>query len=267
MKRSASLTNDMSPKTIIGWMASAFIVWWAIEQPANAAHLAHKIGAFFSSAAAGLSAFFASIPTSMIIIPVLVMASVVALVVALIVIRRLTQSARRREDSPTATSLLGGFSRFSALLAGRRRPHTREEQQGEISSTDTSGRRYAGAMGDGDGARAGWSAAWGVVVALVGGFAATLWNSVATTGPRLLIWPACALSLVALAGLYMCFALLGGWWPARLLSPAALAPIARKYPEEESGLASPDPAELLPSFSDSSGRATMSSRAVVGNIP
>jgi hypothetical protein len=78
-------------------------------------------------------------------------------------------------------------------------------------------------MADGDGGRAGWSAAWGVAAALVGGIGGAFWNSVVTTGPRALIWPACALSLAALGGLYMCFASLGGWWPARRLSSAAPA--------------------------------------------
>lgn len=248
MNRSASLTSEMSLKTRIGWMAVAFIVWWAIEQPASAEHLAYNIGTFFSAATAGLSAFFASIPTSMITIPIIVMASIVALVVALIVIRRLTQSASRRWNAPTATSLLRCLTKFSALLAGRRRPRAREEWQGKINSTDTTECHYAGVTADGSGSRAGWSNVCGVVTLLVGGFAATLWNSVATTGPRLLLWPACALSLVALAGLYMCIAFIGDWWPARLLSgakaPAALASTAGKHPEEASGLASPDPTEF-----------------------
>ena len=48
-------------KTIAGWAAVAFIVWWVIEQPANAAHLVHNIGTFLATAAAGLSHFVASI--------------------------------------------------------------------------------------------------------------------------------------------------------------------------------------------------------------
>jgi hypothetical protein len=39
----------------------AFIVWWVIEAPGNAAHLVHNIGAFLSNAATGLSHFVASI--------------------------------------------------------------------------------------------------------------------------------------------------------------------------------------------------------------
>jgi hypothetical protein len=70
-------------------------------------------------------------------------------------------------------------------------------------------------MAEGEGSPAGWSAAWGVPAAVAGGAGGTLWNTVFTTGPRILIWPACLLSVIALVGLYMCFAVLGGWWPAR----------------------------------------------------
>ncbi len=51
----------MNIKTIAGWAVVAFIVWWVIEQPANAAHLVHNIGNFLSTTAAGLSRFVASI--------------------------------------------------------------------------------------------------------------------------------------------------------------------------------------------------------------
>ena len=51
----------MDIKTILGWVAVAFVVWWVIEQPAAAAHLVHNIGAFLSTAAHGLSNFFASL--------------------------------------------------------------------------------------------------------------------------------------------------------------------------------------------------------------
>jgi hypothetical protein len=46
---------------ILKWVLLAFIVWWVIEAPANAAHLVHNIGTFLSSAATGLSHFVASI--------------------------------------------------------------------------------------------------------------------------------------------------------------------------------------------------------------
>jgi hypothetical protein len=53
--------GDVNAKTIAGWAAIAFIVWWVIEQPTAAAHLVHNIGAFLSTAAAGLSSFVSSI--------------------------------------------------------------------------------------------------------------------------------------------------------------------------------------------------------------
>ena len=52
---------DVNIKTILGWLAIAFVVWWVIEQPTAAAHVVHNIGAFLTSAAHGLSSFFASI--------------------------------------------------------------------------------------------------------------------------------------------------------------------------------------------------------------
>ena len=51
----------MNAKTIAGWAAIAFIVWWVIEQPTAAAHLVHNIGTFLSTAASGLSSFVSSI--------------------------------------------------------------------------------------------------------------------------------------------------------------------------------------------------------------
>jgi hypothetical protein len=52
---------DVNLKTILGYLAIAFVVWWVIEQPSGAAHVVHNIGAFLTSAAHGLSNFFASI--------------------------------------------------------------------------------------------------------------------------------------------------------------------------------------------------------------
>jgi hypothetical protein len=52
---------DVKIQTILGYLAIAFVVWWVIEQPAAAAHVVHNIGAFLTSAAHGLSNFFASI--------------------------------------------------------------------------------------------------------------------------------------------------------------------------------------------------------------
>ena len=51
----------MSLKTILGWAAVEFVVWFIIEQPTAAAHIVHNIGTFLTSAAHGLSNFFASI--------------------------------------------------------------------------------------------------------------------------------------------------------------------------------------------------------------
>jgi hypothetical protein len=48
-------------KSILGWLAVAFIIWWIIEQPTAAAHVVHNIGTFLTSAAHGISSFFASI--------------------------------------------------------------------------------------------------------------------------------------------------------------------------------------------------------------
>ena len=51
----------MDLKTVLGWVALAFVVWWVIAEPAAAAHVVHNIGVFLSSAAHGLSTFFTSI--------------------------------------------------------------------------------------------------------------------------------------------------------------------------------------------------------------
>jgi hypothetical protein len=48
-------------RTVITYAAIAFVVWWVIQQPTNAAHLVHNIGTLLSSAATGLSHFVASI--------------------------------------------------------------------------------------------------------------------------------------------------------------------------------------------------------------
>lgn len=46
---------------IVKWAIIAFVVWWIIQEPTNAAHLVHNIGTLLSSAANGLSHFVASI--------------------------------------------------------------------------------------------------------------------------------------------------------------------------------------------------------------
>jgi hypothetical protein len=53
--------NGLSLRQALGWLAVAFLVWWVIEAPAVAAHLIHNIGTFLSTAAKGISAFFASL--------------------------------------------------------------------------------------------------------------------------------------------------------------------------------------------------------------
>jgi len=47
--------------TILKWVLVAFVVWWVIQEPTNAAHLVHNIGTLLSSAANGLSHFVSSI--------------------------------------------------------------------------------------------------------------------------------------------------------------------------------------------------------------
>lgn len=47
--------------TVLQWLVIAFIVWWVIQEPGNAAHLVHNIGSFLTTAAHGLSNFVSSI--------------------------------------------------------------------------------------------------------------------------------------------------------------------------------------------------------------
>ena len=51
----------MNLKTILGWAAVAFVVWFVIMQPTAAEHIVHNIGSYLTTAAHGLSNFFASI--------------------------------------------------------------------------------------------------------------------------------------------------------------------------------------------------------------
>jgi hypothetical protein len=48
-------------KSILGWAAAAFIVWWVMEEPTGAAHLVHNVGQFMSTGSAGISHFFTNI--------------------------------------------------------------------------------------------------------------------------------------------------------------------------------------------------------------
>jgi hypothetical protein len=45
---------------VLKWALVAFVVWWIIQEPTNAAHLVHNIGSLLS-AANGLSHFVSSI--------------------------------------------------------------------------------------------------------------------------------------------------------------------------------------------------------------
>ena len=51
----------MNLKTVIGWLALAFVLWWIIVEPASAAHVVHNIGTFLAEAAHGIATFFASL--------------------------------------------------------------------------------------------------------------------------------------------------------------------------------------------------------------
>jgi hypothetical protein len=53
--------GDVNLKSIAGWLALAFVVWWILVEPTAAAHVVHNIGAFLSSAAHGISTFVTSI--------------------------------------------------------------------------------------------------------------------------------------------------------------------------------------------------------------
>lgn len=53
--------GDVSLRTVLGWLAVAFIVWWIIEDPTGAAHVVHNIADFLTAAAHGIASFFASL--------------------------------------------------------------------------------------------------------------------------------------------------------------------------------------------------------------
>jgi ABC-type glucose/galactose transport system permease subunit len=57
----ASREAAVKPKTIIGYLAIAFVIWWVVQEPTAAGHLVHNIGSLLSQAAHGLSNFVASI--------------------------------------------------------------------------------------------------------------------------------------------------------------------------------------------------------------
>lgn len=51
----------MTMKRLLGWAALAFVVWFIIVQPTQAAHIVHNLGGFLTTVAHGLSTFFASL--------------------------------------------------------------------------------------------------------------------------------------------------------------------------------------------------------------
>lgn len=51
----------MKFRTILMYLFIAFVIWWIIQQPTNAAHLVHNIGTLLTDAANGLSHFVTSI--------------------------------------------------------------------------------------------------------------------------------------------------------------------------------------------------------------
>ena len=51
----------MSLRTVLGWLAVAFILWWIIEEPQQAAAVVRDIGDFLSNAAHGVATFFSSL--------------------------------------------------------------------------------------------------------------------------------------------------------------------------------------------------------------
>ena len=53
--------GDVNLKTIAGYAAIAFVIWWLIKAPTSAAHLVNNIGNFLSNAASGLSRFVSSV--------------------------------------------------------------------------------------------------------------------------------------------------------------------------------------------------------------
>jgi hypothetical protein len=51
----------VSAKSILGWLALAFVVWWVIENPHAAANIVFNIGHWMTSTAHDISNFFATI--------------------------------------------------------------------------------------------------------------------------------------------------------------------------------------------------------------
>jgi hypothetical protein len=51
----------MNVKQIITYAAIAFVIWWVVQQPANAANLVHSVAGLLSNAAKGFSNFVAGV--------------------------------------------------------------------------------------------------------------------------------------------------------------------------------------------------------------
>lgn len=51
----------MNIRTLLTYAIIAFIIWWVVQQPANAAHLIHNIAGLLTTAAKGMSNFVSSI--------------------------------------------------------------------------------------------------------------------------------------------------------------------------------------------------------------
>ena len=51
----------MKLRQVITYAIIAFVIWWVVQQPANAAHLIHNIAGLLTTAAKGMSNFVTSI--------------------------------------------------------------------------------------------------------------------------------------------------------------------------------------------------------------
>lgn len=47
--------------TVLWWLAIGFVIWWIVEDPHGAAHVVTNLGNFLTTAAHGISTFFASL--------------------------------------------------------------------------------------------------------------------------------------------------------------------------------------------------------------
>src|SRR6516165_3743257 len=83
-------------------------------------------------------------------------------------------------------------------------------------------------MADREG-RAGRSAAWGVSALLFGAVAVAAWQVHVSPHSKVPIWPVYGFGVVAAGGLYMCFATLEGWWPARRSVPSRRRTLVRIF--------------------------------------